>query len=36
VRRYRYRIALSQHEKTEEIGHARELEGCFVMLSNVP
>ena len=36
VRRHRYRIALSQHEKTEEIAHARELAGCFVMLSNVP
>jgi len=36
IKSYRYHIVLTQSEKTESIARARELAGCFVLLSNVP
>ena len=36
IKSYRYHIVLTQSEKSESIARARELAGCFVLLSNVP
>jgi transposase len=36
IKSHRYHIVLTQSEKSESIARARELAGCFVLLSNVP
>lgn len=36
IQGYRHHIELRQSEQTEIIAHARELAGCFVLISNVP